>query len=390
MKAPEGALISYATDEGQTAEDGTGRNSPYTAQLLRHMPTPGQPAEVMFRKVREGVRQETQGKQTPAEYSKLIGDDFHFGGKATSQPGSLDELQQLGGLSILGRVPGVEVSVGPDKIGETKTGSPLIWENLQPGNYRVTARKAGYEPWAQEVTVVANQRLKVMIDIKPLPEPTKPEPDKPPVSKNEPPQLGGLSILGRVPGVEVSVGSDKIGETKTGSPLNWENLKPGKYRVKARKAGYEPWAQEVTVVANQLTEVVIDIKPLPEPIKPEPDKPPVSKNEPRQLGGLSILGRVPGVEVWVGSDKIGETKTGSALSWENLKPGNYRVTARKAGYEPWAQEVTVVANRRIEVVIDIKPLPEPIKREAVKRDVDKPREVAPPSQTRPIIHSVTP
>src|SRR5262245_62185144 len=49
MQAPEGALIAYATDARQTAEDGaTGRNSPYTTQLLRYLPEPEQPAEVMF------------------------------------------------------------------------------------------------------------------------------------------------------------------------------------------------------------------------------------------------------------------------------------------------------------------------------------------------------
>ena len=93
----------------------------------------------------------------------------------------------------------------------------------------------------------------------------------PPLLSGPPPQpriveVGGLSIIGRVSGVEVWVwvGNDRIGKTKTGSTLTWENLKPGNYRVQARKSGYEPWEREVAVVANQLTEVVLDIKPLPE------------------------------------------------------------------------------------------------------------------------------
>jgi len=170
MDTVKGSLIAYSTSPGQTAADGSGRNSPYTAQMLRQMPMPGQPVETMFKRVRVGVQQETQDRQIPWESSSLTG-DFYFGGQAASQPVSKDEPQQLGGLSVLGHVPGVEVWVGTDRIGETRSGSALSWENLTPGNYRVTARKAGYEPWAQEVTVVANRRIEVVIDIKPLPEP---------------------------------------------------------------------------------------------------------------------------------------------------------------------------------------------------------------------------
>src|SRR5262249_2612013 len=54
-----------------------------------------------------------------------------------------------------------------------------------------------------------------------------------------------------------------------------------------------------------------------------------------------------------------ETQAGRALPWDNLKPGSYRVQARKPGYEPWEQEVTVVANKSTLVVIDIKPRPLP-------------------------------
>jgi hypothetical protein len=37
MDTPKGALIAYATSPGKTASDGTGRNSPFTVQLLREL-----------------------------------------------------------------------------------------------------------------------------------------------------------------------------------------------------------------------------------------------------------------------------------------------------------------------------------------------------------------
>ena len=37
MDSPEGMIVSYATQAGRTAIDGTGRNSPYTAAFLNHI-----------------------------------------------------------------------------------------------------------------------------------------------------------------------------------------------------------------------------------------------------------------------------------------------------------------------------------------------------------------
>ena len=137
------------------------------------------------------------------------------------------------------------------------------------------------------------------------------------------PLPGTVAITSRVAGVEVWVGTDKLGETRLGSPLVRDNLPPGSYRVKARKPGYQPWEQDIQVSADQRTDVVIDLTPLP--------------------GTVAITSRVAGVEVWVGTDKLGETTLGSPLVRDNLPPGSYRVKAQKPGYQPWEQEVQVSA-----------------------------------------------
>jgi Caspase domain/Sel1 repeat len=84
MDTVEGSLIAYATSPGKTAADGDGRNSPYTAQLLRQLPKPRVPVELMFKAVREAVQEETRvrcGKascqQTPWEATSLTG-EFYF------------------------------------------------------------------------------------------------------------------------------------------------------------------------------------------------------------------------------------------------------------------------------------------------------------------------
>jgi hypothetical protein len=76
-----------------------------------------------------------------------------------------------------------------------------------------------------------------------------------------------------------------------------------------------------------------------------------------------VTAKVAGVEVWLGNQKIGETETGQALVVADLPPGTYRIKARKPGYKAWEQDVTVAANAKAEVAIDIRPLdpPKPVK-----------------------------
>ena len=37
VESPEGTIVAYSTQAGRTAEDGSGRHSPYTAAFLRHV-----------------------------------------------------------------------------------------------------------------------------------------------------------------------------------------------------------------------------------------------------------------------------------------------------------------------------------------------------------------
>jgi hypothetical protein len=77
IDASAGTLISYATKGGDIAEDGDGRNSPYTTALLKHIETPGIDVSIMLRRVREDVIKATQKRQVPWEYGALMG-EFYF------------------------------------------------------------------------------------------------------------------------------------------------------------------------------------------------------------------------------------------------------------------------------------------------------------------------
>lgn len=74
--AISGTMISYATKEGATAEDGQGRNSPYTRALLKHITRPNTDIGLLMRDVRKEVMKTTDSHQEPWEYLSLNNEYF--------------------------------------------------------------------------------------------------------------------------------------------------------------------------------------------------------------------------------------------------------------------------------------------------------------------------
>jgi uncharacterized caspase-like protein len=72
-----GTLISFSTQPGNVALDGSGRNSPYAAALAKQLASPGDDLSAMLIAVRNDVMKDTQKKQVPWEHSALTG-RFYF------------------------------------------------------------------------------------------------------------------------------------------------------------------------------------------------------------------------------------------------------------------------------------------------------------------------
>jgi uncharacterized caspase-like protein len=71
MESGEGTLISYSTQPGNVALDGTGRNSPFAAAMIRHVKTPGDDLAAILINVRNDVMAATDRRQVPWEHSAL-------------------------------------------------------------------------------------------------------------------------------------------------------------------------------------------------------------------------------------------------------------------------------------------------------------------------------
>jgi hypothetical protein len=78
MRAPEGTLISYATQPGNVALDGSKGNSPYTDALVRTIKRPGLDIFQTFNEVGLAVKRATGGEQQPWVSSSPIDGNFYF------------------------------------------------------------------------------------------------------------------------------------------------------------------------------------------------------------------------------------------------------------------------------------------------------------------------
>jgi len=85
VEAGVGTLVSFSTQPGNVALDGTGRNSPFAGALVKHMGSSHEDLSAILIAVRNDVMKETQRKQVPWEHSALTG-KFYFNPAAALAP----------------------------------------------------------------------------------------------------------------------------------------------------------------------------------------------------------------------------------------------------------------------------------------------------------------
>ncbi|MEW6768459.1 MAG: caspase family protein [Pseudomonadota bacterium] len=83
IESPQGMIVAYATQAGRTADDGAGRNSPYTTAFLRHIEEQNEIGAV-FRRISADVYNSTNRSQLPELSLSLIGEIYLKGMPATN------------------------------------------------------------------------------------------------------------------------------------------------------------------------------------------------------------------------------------------------------------------------------------------------------------------
>ncbi len=176
MRAPEGTLISYATQPGSVAQDGSDGNSPYTRALASTIREPGLDIFQTFNRVGLAVKRATSGAQQPWVSSSPIDGTFYFVAPTAPLPLVLPEKPtqdarlSAGPKLDLDRLPVTdnvrlnemsdrlyELNFDPEPIG-SKNGIRLALRDFQSKSNL---------PTTGEPTEGLLQRLRVSDDLKP-------------------------------------------------------------------------------------------------------------------------------------------------------------------------------------------------------------------------------
>jgi uncharacterized caspase-like protein len=100
IRAPEGTLISYATQPGSVAQDGVDGHSPYTKALVTTIKQAGLDIFQTFNQVGLTVKRITGGSQQPWVSSSPIDGSFYFvASAAAAPPATIKPAQQLANIT---------------------------------------------------------------------------------------------------------------------------------------------------------------------------------------------------------------------------------------------------------------------------------------------------
>jgi len=88
IEPSDNVMVAYAARDGTTARDGAGRNSPFTASLLKNLETPGLEIRFLFANVRDDVMAATNREQQPFVYGSLSKEQICLSGCAPPSNGA--------------------------------------------------------------------------------------------------------------------------------------------------------------------------------------------------------------------------------------------------------------------------------------------------------------
>jgi uncharacterized caspase-like protein len=111
----DNVLVAYAARDGTTANDGDGRNSPFTAALLRNIEKPGLEISFLFRNVRDEVMSATKREQQPFVYGSLSKEAIYLKPSEAASAPAVAVLPATNATSVaVGQEVGKERATSPD------------------------------------------------------------------------------------------------------------------------------------------------------------------------------------------------------------------------------------------------------------------------------------
>ncbi len=161
-------LVAYAARDGTTALDGGGRNSPFTAALLRNIETPGVEVTFVFRNVRDDVMEATRNEQQPFVYGSLSRKAIYLAGLPSPGPASTIEANAVPAVAAPAAPAPPATSataIDPALVGTWEIMVPSgrgqsrwIWQMMGDGTYKFHAEGGRATPAHEGTIAAANGR----------------------------------------------------------------------------------------------------------------------------------------------------------------------------------------------------------------------------------------
>lgn len=213
---------------------------------------------------------------------------------------SVEVIVKVGELEIKSEPSGAKVTIDGRDAGNT----PLSLSDIKTGRHQIRVVKEGYESYEVSVETGVG-RKEVMANLKKV------------VRKGE-------LVIRTVPmKANIYLNEKSVGT----SPYEGKGLSPGRYKVRVTQEGYEPWGEEVTVNADEKTEVLASLKSI--------------------TGRLVIRSQPLEANIYIDGNLAGK----SPYDGKTLSPGTHKIRVLKEGYEPWEKDVTVKPGETVELPV---------------------------------------
>jgi hypothetical protein len=174
---PPQSVIVYATEAGETAADGGGRNGVFTAALLKHI---GENVELttVLHEVSADVREATGQKQKPARYDNLDHEVWLAGraravaapppseGRAASAAEPTVTITRSYGSLVVSSATAGSLYLDGAAMGDFPAGAETRLDNVEAGNHSLELRYSADDKETKSVSVKKGQSTSVSFAMK--------------------------------------------------------------------------------------------------------------------------------------------------------------------------------------------------------------------------------
>ncbi len=228
-----------------------------------------------------------------------------YAGQTAYVTANLNPVTTTGILDISSSPSGAAVYVDGNYHGVTSTAVG----NLYPGQHSVKLTKAGYQDWTGTASIASGATTYL----------------SPTLVTNPQPQYATVSISSNPAGANVYGDGVYVGQTRSGSPLVFNEVRPGIHTLLLTKSGYQDYEATQSVVAGQDYVVSVTLNPVQNPT----------------TCGISVISAPSGAEVYLNNVFRGLTP----ITLDSLAPGSYAVILKLSGYQDWQSTVQATAGQ---------------------------------------------